>query len=91
MHLSSEPGRQSSSVRASKADPGVPAAQVEVLADVLVKNSQVSKPGGKVASSAHLHLQMEKHTKRGKIKKAEAQGGKKAQEVFHVCTRRNYS
>lgn len=44
LHLSSEPGRQSSRVRAAKADPGVPAAQIEALADVLVEQSQVSKP-----------------------------------------------
>lgn len=44
-HLSSEPGGQSSWVRASEADPGVPVAQIEGLADVLVEYSQVSKPG----------------------------------------------
>lgn len=42
LHLSSEPGRQSSSIRASKADPSVPVAQIEAFADVLVKDSQVS-------------------------------------------------
>lgn len=46
-HLSSEPGGQSSRVRASKADPGVPVAQVEALADVLVEYSQVDKSGQK--------------------------------------------
>lgn len=45
LHLSSEPGGQSSRVRASKADPGVPVAQIETLADELVENSQVSQPG----------------------------------------------
>lgn len=50
-HLSSEPGGQSSRVRASKADPGVPVAQVEALADVLVEYSQVDKSGQK-----HTHL-----------------------------------
>lgn len=40
-HLSFEPGGQSASVRASKADPGVVAGQVQALADVLVEHSQV--------------------------------------------------
>lgn len=46
-HLSSEPGGQSSGVRASEADPGVPVAQVEALADVLVEHGQVGKSGRK--------------------------------------------
>ena len=46
-YLSSEPGGQSSGVRASKADPGVPVAQIKAVADVLVEYSQVRKPGQK--------------------------------------------
>lgn len=42
-HLPSEPGRQRSRIRASEADPSVPPAQIEALADVLVKSNQVSK------------------------------------------------
>lgn len=42
-HLPSEPGRQRSRIRASEADPSVPLAQIEALADVLVKSNQVSK------------------------------------------------
>lgn len=40
-HLSSEPGRKSPWIWASKADPGVFVAQVKALADVLVENSQI--------------------------------------------------
>lgn len=43
LYLSSEPGRESSRVGASEADPGVPVAQIEAVADVLVECSQVSK------------------------------------------------
>lgn len=38
-HLSPEPGRQSSRVGASKADPSVSVAQVEALANVLTEYS----------------------------------------------------
>lgn len=38
-----EPGRQSAGVRASEAHPGVVAGQVEALADVSMKHSQVHK------------------------------------------------
>lgn len=58
-HLSSEPGGQRSRVRASKADPGVPVAQVEALADVLVEYSQVGKSGQKTHTFNHLEQGLE--------------------------------
>lgn len=57
-HPSFEPGGQSSSVRASKADPGVVAGQVEALADVLMEHSQVheSEQNADNQSSIYLHV-----------------------------------